>query len=804
MTTSALVPGSLPCAVDGHPYLCDPDYQRQTVQVIRQQADQSTEPGEQSLTPLGLWRRSQETWHHGAGQTFLDGREGLTAYSTTAADPHRFRSSKGIDPWTKGQLSLLHPTLKSWSTTNTNLYLAIAQGFDTNGGPISILYVADGNQLYWAAIPYGGFNTLALQNGTGWTATNATIAANGEWFRLTATSAAAVSVTSPTGTAGMPVDPGRRYGTEFWSQYISGGAAKTHRVAVTWYTAAGATISTTTPVNASGPDVAAPPVILAQDTPTAPSNAAFASVTLSYTTNWANGEIHEIRSISFGPYDDVSTVGYPDTWTSSIIQAGQPAQPIQALTTDGYNVWAALGTSGIHRTLPAAQTSTADVPAAPGAGQISLVGYANGFLLAAGSTASATGQNVLWSVTDPLGTPALSVIKTHPNTAFAWTGISQGRSCIYAYGNSGGNGEVYKITIDPNTGALSTAASFATYLPDGETIHALQFYAGGIIMGTGRGLRLGTADGAGNIDYGPLVPTSWPVRCIEPQDRYCWFGWTKYDATNSGLGRVDLGFFTDTLTPAWSSDLMTSDTTQGDVLAAVTFAPYGYTANQRPPVRVFTVAGKGLYIEDPGSRVLSGQLLTGTIRFSTSEPKTTHSLDVRHHALPAGGSLAAEMQRDSSGTWESLGSSTTTASYGPAAPLSALDETAEAMEFRYTLGRPTHNGVDYSQSVEMTRWTAKVLPLPSTIDETFTLVLQMKSAVETTAGDGQPYHIDVPTEVAFLKTLEQSRRIVTLQLGSDSFTVYVVSSTFAGEHWNSPLRQFSEGKLQLVCQTIRG
>lgn len=798
MTTSPLVPGVLPCAIDGHPYLCEADYERQTVQVIRQQADTSTEVGEQSLTPLGLWRRSQESWHHGAGQDFLDGRQG-----DTPTDPHRFRSSKGVDIWTRGQVSLLHPTIKVFATTNENLYLAVAHT-PPSLGDLFVVFVADGTEVYAAALPFMLINTIALQQGTGWTATNASISTTETWFTLTATSAAVISATSPTGTSGFPVEEGRKYGFVFQSFYISGGAGRVPQISLKWYDASGAHLSDSATATGSADD-AADPVNGASvfGSATAPAGAAFAAIHLGYSAASASGEVHWARSVSLGPYENVSAFGAPDTWFSLDIQAGESAQSVESLATDGTYVWAALGTSGLHRTSAGGGASTANVPAAPASGRISLVGYANGFLLAAGSNGVSTlRKNSLWLVEDPLGTPSLSLIKTHPNQNFAWTFIASGRSCVYAGGNSGGNGEIYKITFDPNTGTLASAASPASFLPDGETIHALYFYAGTVILGTGRGVRIGQADGAGNIDYGPLIETDWPVRCLEPQDRYCWFGWTKYDGTNSGLGRIDLGYLTDTLTPAWASDLMTADTSSGDVVAAVTMAPYGYTDNQRPPVRIFSVAGEGAYIEDPTSRVAEGTLDSGAIRFSTSEPKTTRSIDVRHHALPDGASVSVEMQRDASGTWETIGSSDTTDSYGPASSLSLLDEEAEAMEFRFTLDRPDPDGEDFSRSPELTRWTAKVLPLPSTIDETFTLNLVMKSTVETTAGADYP--IDVPAEVDHLKTLEQTRRIVEFQLGDDTFEGYVVASQWKGEHWESPKRRFSEGILTVQLQTARG
>lgn len=789
MATSPLVPGRLPVGVEDHAYAVEPSgFRRETVQVLRQQADQSTEPGEASLNPQGLWRRSQESWHHGAGQDFLDGK------SEQAADPHRFRSSKGIDPWTRGQISLLHPTIKSWSTTNTNLRLAVSLS-----GSQFVLHAADGTELYYATVPFGGLNSLALITGTGWTPTNATIAATGSRFTLTATSAAAVSAISPTGTSGVPVQEGRAYKVSVESFYVSGGSGRNVQIAVTWYTAAGGAISTTATVTGTidtGPSVSG----TAFTTVTAPVTAAFAALTVSWSTNFASGEVHRVHRVNIAPADTVGQV-VADNWTTQNINAGQAAQAIQSLASNGTYVWAALGVSGLHRTAGVAETSTADVPAAPAGGQIHLVGYANGFLLAAGSTTSTTGKNTLWRVDSPLTTPALVVIKTHDNPSFEWTGIAQGRNCVYAFGNSGGNGEVYKITLDANTGTLSTAASFATYLPDGETIHALQFYAGGIIMGTGRGVRLGQADGAGNIDYGPLVETEWPVRCLEPQGRWCWFGWTKYDALNSGLGRVDLGYFTDTLTPAWASDLMTDDISQGDVVSCVSFAPYGYTASQRPPVRVFTVAGKGVYIEDVGARVLAGTLETGTIRYSTSEPKTLRSVDLRHYTFSAPTFIAVDVQADSSGAYTALGSSTITDSYGATILTPVIS--AEAFEFRITINKPRISGINYARNTELTRWTAKVLPTPSTIDETFTIPIIMRREVVDNNDANYSYPDGVPAEITYLKGLERSRALVTLQLGPEQHTCYLLVSEFQGQNW-APGRAYMEGILNTIWQTVRG
>lgn len=793
MATSPLVPGRLPVAIEDHPYQIEPSgFRRETVPVLRQQADVSSEPGEMSLNPQGLWRRSQESWHHGAGQDFLDGRQ-----DQEAPDPHRFRASKGVDVWTRGQVSLLHPTMKIWSTSATNLHLATAT---SPGSPFLGLYAADGTEVWLSFVPFQLINTIALQQGTGWTPVNATLAPGGtsnDFMHVTATASAAVSLTSPTGTAGFPVDGGRQYLYVFETYNISGSGPKTARAFLNWYDAAGAFISSSATTTAPTDETAGASTV--STSATAPATAAFMSMTGTWTANLTNGDVHRV-AVAITPADGAVTGGVADRWRDCDVNAGEAAQTVQSLASDGTYVWAALGTSGLHRIL--SQTATANVPAAPASGQVSLVGYANGFLLAAGSAGVAsTRENSLWVVTDPLGTPALSLIKTHPNTSFKWTGISPGRSCVYAFGNSGINSEVYKITFDPNTGTLSPAASFATYLPDGETIHALAFYAGGIIMGTGKGLRLGQADGAGNIDYGPLIETPYPVRCLEPQGRYCWFGWQAYDSQTSGLGRIDLGFFTDNLTPAYASDLMTADTSTGAVVSCVTFTPYGFNQTVHPPVRIFTVAGEGVYSEDAGSRVPSGTLETGTIRFATSEPKTARSLDVRHHALPAGGPVAVEMERDDAGSWTSVGSSSTTGSYGPATPLDLQSLTAEALEFRFTLDKPDNVGTDFTPSPELTRWTAKVLPTPSTIDEIFTIPIIM--AREVVDSNDANYPMDVDAEVTYLKGLERTRTLVNLQLGDEQHTVYLAASEFQGKNW-SPGRDFIEGLYVTQWQTVRG
>lgn len=107
----------------GHGYMIDLEqieqFGRQSVTMIRQQADNADRPAEASLNPDGLWRRAQDSWHHGAGQEWFDKPESL---------PTRFHESKGVDPWTKYGLTLLPDTDLIDAATESNLHLAVAAG----------------------------------------------------------------------------------------------------------------------------------------------------------------------------------------------------------------------------------------------------------------------------------------------------------------------------------------------------------------------------------------------------------------------------------------------------------------------------------------------------------------------------------------------------------------------------------------------------------------------------------------------------------------------------------------------------
>jgi hypothetical protein len=90
---------------DARPYI------RQTAPFRKEQFDNQTEPGEQSLT--GWWIRSQMSFHGGDGITFFDPAQS----SARSLDHYRFSDSKGVNVWDQGKVTLLKNVTPGHVTT---------------------------------------------------------------------------------------------------------------------------------------------------------------------------------------------------------------------------------------------------------------------------------------------------------------------------------------------------------------------------------------------------------------------------------------------------------------------------------------------------------------------------------------------------------------------------------------------------------------------------------------------------------------------------------------------------------------
>jgi hypothetical protein len=113
------------CAIGGIPFLFantpqDPNL-RETADFKRQQFDNSTEAGEQSLSRW--WIRSQASWHNGAGQLYIEPSGGQDEFSRT-----RFDSSKNVNVWTPGAVTRLPDTSTIVATSTPSVMVAVTKG----------------------------------------------------------------------------------------------------------------------------------------------------------------------------------------------------------------------------------------------------------------------------------------------------------------------------------------------------------------------------------------------------------------------------------------------------------------------------------------------------------------------------------------------------------------------------------------------------------------------------------------------------------------------------------------------------
>lgn len=577
-TSSLVSSGVFPVALNGRPYLLDlltasgqANFNHVSLPLLRTQADSSGTPGEQSVSPENFWRRAQDSWHLGAGQTYTDRDQ---------ASPFRFLSSKGLNPWTKYQISLLNDVDEALSSANTNIKLAIAGG---------LLFTTDGNDTKYSA------------NGTSWTTVTGT----------------------PADTAKDIASDGRYvwviYDDEVWQiDSTAGGTLSGSRIA-------------------------------------------------SHSS--------ALRSIS---------------WNKNRVFVADEAGKL-------YNM------------------------------------------------ANTSDHN--------LGTGSSALILDLSDRGFAWVAFAGGQAFHYFGGYRNDKSLIYRANLQADATAISSPI-VAGELPDGEIIYSMASYLGYVIIGTSLGVRLATPDNAGNLVIGGVIPTNSPVRALEPQDRFLWFGWTNYDSVSTGLGRMDLSQFIDPLVPAYASDLMA--TGQGNVLSVT------YWNNKV----VFSVSGEGVYIED-SVPVASGTLNSGKVTHGISDPKVAVFIDLKHQPLT--GEIKAEYSLDG-GSYILAGTSNVANSVSP---LSFQLSGARAQEFDIKITLTAANNT----SPVLTRWLQRSYPAP-TRSTRYRVPVMLYDTVNL---DGTDYYLNPADELEILVTLHKDQNVFTYQEGTKTYLVTMEDYTWLPE-----------------------
>lgn len=565
--STQVVPYIYPVAINGRPYMIDTKsnaFGRQFDARVRDSVDQSAEPGESAINPQGLWRRSQSSWHYGAGQTYSD---------TADAEAYRFRSSKGVNVWDRGKLTLLSDTTQAYSSANTNLYMATA---DTR------IYGTDGQNV--------------------------------------------------------------RYTTD-WS-----------------------TFTTVTSTNASN---------------------------------------------------------------------------LYSITSDGYNVFFSYADGNIDQT-NAGTSAASNYITGITAGTLA---YVRGRLMVAGQGSD---KHKIWNITTTPGSSANNptALFTHPNTNFSWVGFAGGQNQIYCAGYAGNKSLIYKTAVKADGTALDIP-TVAAELPMGEVVTTIDAYLGYVVIGLTTGLRFCSSDSDGNLVVGPLIETGTSVNSFAAIGQYIYFGWTNYDTTSTGIGRLDIGTQVSTNQPAYASDLMV--TGQGAVTDIHEF----------DNKVVFTVAGLGAYRPHPTNKVASGTLESGVYRWGVPDTKFIPKWDLRTE--PLYGTVAVSVAADS-GDFRSVGSQFNEGSLE--STFDGFESKVFEAEARLTL---TRSATDSTKGPSVTRWLGRAYAAPLR-SQIFSVPLLLHHKLNIR---GFEYSVDVDTELNYLRDLVENPRVITYQENADTYSVIV-------------------------------
>ena len=561
-----LVPDVFPIAINGRPYMLDVktgQFTRQYDARVRDSVDQSTEPGESALNPQGLWRRSQSSWHYGAGQQYSD---------TADAESYRFYSSKGVDPWTRGRLSLLRDTTNVYPTAGTNLYAVTANG--------------------------------------------------------------------------------RLYGTD-------------------------------------GQNV-------------------------KYTTDFVT----------------VTTV------------TGTAASNLYSITSDGYNVFYSYANGDIDQTNAGVSTSSAYITGI----EAGVLAYVRGRLMVAGQGVD---KRKIWNITTAAGSSANnpSALYTHPNTNWTWVGFAAGQNYIYCAGYAGNTSIIYKTQIKADGTSLDIPTA-AAELPLGEIVQSIYGYLGYIILGTTTGFRFCSTDTDGNLTVGPLVETGASVGAMAGIGKYVYFSWSNFDATSTGIGRMDVSVFISPNQPAYAADLMA--TAQGAVQSIHEF--------QNDVL--FTVSGVGVFQPHATNLVSSGYLRSGIYRWGVPDAKFIPKLDLR--CLPLAGSVTVSVASDGGSFYDFATFSTVNAKEKT---FDGLEDKIFEAEIKVTLARDAVG----TAGPTLTRWMARAYAAPLR-SQIFSVPIIMHHKLNI---QGREYWQDVDIELGYLRDLVDNPRVVTYQENTETFAVVV-------------------------------
>ncbi len=293
-----------------------------------------------------------------------------------------------------------------------------------------------------------------------------------------------------------------------------------------------------------------------------------------------------------------------------------------------------------------------------------------------------------------------TALVTNSITNYVHTSITSSGAAIYLSGFSGSHSAIEKFTLSTSTGSMPslTSAITAAEMPTGEIIYRIYYYLGYMMIGTNKGVRVAAVSDDGSLTYGPLLfESTQTVYDFAPRDRFVWCA-TGVEG-EPGVIRIDLGQPTGTLLFAYAWDVYKSGVT-GRTTTACAFIDgtdrLAFTTN-------YTSSNGSVYMESASTKVATGYLQTGYVRYNTLEGKIFKLLQARVDTTYGGLDIETV---DSVGTTYNIGSFNKGTPV-PEVTIAYPDGALEYLGFKFTLERDTS---DSTKGPLFTGYQLKALP----------------------------------------------------------------------------------------------
>jgi len=393
------------------------------------------------------------------------------------------------------------------------------------------------------------------------------------------------------------------------------------------------------------------------------------------------------------------------------------------------------------------------------------------------------------------------------NLAWTWSDACSGPSAIYfagysQTGSSGYNGGVFKsgITVSGTTVTVAVPTQALPMSPD-EYPTCLQGYLDYIFIGTNRGIRMTQPDSQGGLTSGPYSPSitqpvTYPVRSITGDGRFVWFGWSNYDNSSTGLGRLDLtnNIANQALTPAYQSDLMVSG--GGETL------DLSWDPSLGQPI--FTVSGKGFYTTDTSKYVDQGYIKSGGITYGIPDHKTPvffdYGVDMPDNT-PVGASegfVSAELEVEPFDPSQKQTLSIPSASEGRSQVTISSGSTYKSEMFQVTV----YINSDSTNVTTPILYRYTLQSYPATVSETQIVVPVQLHLVNVV--DGLETYADPYEAFMYFEELRQSNTIITYQESTLTANVVITQLDWQPHKRQGNYESGFEGNCIVYLTTVGG